>query len=70
MRVVSHTFNFLVAAKETLCCGVKGITAFFHVTRKAPEIVLVTLNSYAIGNGYCRQKLVKGKTTIVVKNNP
>jgi hypothetical protein len=55
MRYVSNTFSFLIAVKGTLCYGVKGITAFIHITRKAPEIVQVTLNSYAIGDGYCRQ---------------
>jgi hypothetical protein len=42
--------------EEILCCGAASI----HITGKAPEILQVNLNSYTLGDSYCRQKLAKG----------
>jgi hypothetical protein len=52
MRHVSYSLNLLFAEEEALCCEAN--------TRKAPEIVQVNLNSYTVGDNYCRQILVKG----------
>jgi hypothetical protein len=34
--------------EATLCCGDKGITASIHITRGAPKIVQVNVNSYIL----------------------
>jgi hypothetical protein len=49
-----------------VCNGAKGITASMYTTRKAPEILQVNLNSYIVGDSYCRRKVVKGEESIFV----
>jgi hypothetical protein len=45
------------------------MTASIHITRKAPEIVQINLNSYTLGTSYCKQKLVRGGVSNFVKKN-
>jgi hypothetical protein len=67
VKYVSYIFSFLFVVEETLCCRAKGITASIHITRKAPEIGQLNLNSYTPGGSYCKQKLVKGEVGIFIK---
>jgi hypothetical protein len=43
MRYVYYSFSFLFGVEETLSCGVTGIAASIHITRKAPKTVQVNL---------------------------
>jgi hypothetical protein len=58
MKYVPYSFNFLFGVEETLCCEAKGITAPIHITRNAPEIVQVTLNTYIVGDNYCNMQIL------------
>jgi hypothetical protein len=54
------SYIFLFAVEETHFCGAEGVTTSIYIIRRAAMILQVNLNSYIVGDNYCRQKLVKG----------
>jgi hypothetical protein len=60
---------FSFAEVKTFCYGAEGTIASIHIIRKATDCTCLSKPLYStLGDGYCREKLVKGEVSILVKN--
>lgn len=59
VRYIFHTFQFLFALEQRVCCIGKGMTTVIRISVRAPITVKVNLNNYSLGDaskdGYCKR---------------